>query len=408
VKKINLLLIIYFILCSFYSFADAWTQKSSFPGIGRALPVSFSIGNKGYVGGGFLWSNAWSDFIDFWEYDQYTNTWTQKADYGGGQRSFAVGFSISNKGYIGGGLNANHMGVSDFWEYDPLSNSWTRKADLGGGSAVYSTAFSIGVKGYICYWGSISYIWQWDQTTNVWTQMNSLPGSGRSYASGFSINGKGYICCGWDTAYNNLNDLWEYDTLLNNWTQKANLPAIARRAALGFSICGKGYVGLGFGSSFLNDFWQYDPILNQWIQKTNFPGSIRINCAYFSIGNRGYIGLGWYGDSISESYFSSLWQYSPDSSCIDTNSIDSTQTPNPILFSVYPNPVNNIVNIQLPALDSIQDLRIIDILGKVIYEQTNCGNYISINVSKWDQGIYFYQITDLIKTKQGKLVIERK
>ena len=51
-------------------------------------------------------------FADFWEYDPSTNVWTQKADFGGGARSGAVGFSIGSKGYIGTG------GANDFWEYD--------------------------------------------------------------------------------------------------------------------------------------------------------------------------------------------------------------------------------------------------------------------------------------------------
>ena len=42
-------------------------------------------------------------YKDFWEYDPATNTWTQKADFGGTTRSVAVGFSIGSKGYIGTG-----------------------------------------------------------------------------------------------------------------------------------------------------------------------------------------------------------------------------------------------------------------------------------------------------------------
>lgn len=56
------------------------------------------------------------------------DTWTQKADFGGGITEAAVGFSIGNKGYmgIGGGY------TQDFWEYDPDTNSWTQKANFGG------------------------------------------------------------------------------------------------------------------------------------------------------------------------------------------------------------------------------------------------------------------------------------
>ena len=59
------------------------------------------------------------------------NTWTQKADFGGGAREHATGFSIGTKGYIGLGDNFNLF--KDFWEYDPGTDTWTQKADFGGG-----------------------------------------------------------------------------------------------------------------------------------------------------------------------------------------------------------------------------------------------------------------------------------
>ncbi len=58
---------------------------------------------------------------DFWEWDQATNVWTQKANFGGTARIGAVGFSIGNKGYIGTGMNGNGQPYAfmDLWEYDP-------------------------------------------------------------------------------------------------------------------------------------------------------------------------------------------------------------------------------------------------------------------------------------------------
>ena len=36
-----------------------------------------------------------------------TNTWTQKADFGGAGRYYATGFSIGSKGYIGTGYTSS-------------------------------------------------------------------------------------------------------------------------------------------------------------------------------------------------------------------------------------------------------------------------------------------------------------
>ena len=79
-------------------FSQAWTQLANFGGGDRSAAVCFSIGNKIYTGTGFGNSNI---FNDFWEYDTTSNAWTQKADFGGAARTFAVGFAIGNKGYIG-------------------------------------------------------------------------------------------------------------------------------------------------------------------------------------------------------------------------------------------------------------------------------------------------------------------
>src|SRR6266487_1394978 len=77
------------------------------------------------------------------------DTWTQKADFGGGLRASATGFSIGSKGYIGTGSDSGFVFQKDFWEYDPATNAWTQKADFGGTGRILAVGFSIGSKGYI-------------------------------------------------------------------------------------------------------------------------------------------------------------------------------------------------------------------------------------------------------------------
>src|SRR5438477_24815 len=82
---------------------DTWTQKADFGGTERKWAIGLTIGAKGYIGTGghdIL-------FKDFWEYDPSTNTWVQKADFGGSARQVPVGFSIGHKGYVGTGEDEN-------------------------------------------------------------------------------------------------------------------------------------------------------------------------------------------------------------------------------------------------------------------------------------------------------------
>jgi len=196
---------------------DIWLQKTSFGGTARSGAVGFSIGSKGYIGTGDYGSSGGgyggsSYKYDFWEYDPATSVWTQKANFAGTDRYYAVGFSIGNKGYLGTGYDGHYK--NDFWEYELATNTWIQKADFGG--------------------------------------------SVRSGAVGFSIGGKGYIGTGTnDNGYNN--NFWEYDPSTDTWTQKANFGGTARYGAVGFSIGSKGYLGTGYDGNYKNDFWEYDP-----------------------------------------------------------------------------------------------------------------------------------------------------
>ena len=101
---------------------------------------------------------------DFWEYDQATNVWTRKADFGGIGRSGAVGFSVGIK------VTSEQDGMTipdlkDFWEYDQVTNVWTKKADFGGTARRGAVGFSIGTKGYIGTGYNLKDFWEYDQTT---------------------------------------------------------------------------------------------------------------------------------------------------------------------------------------------------------------------------------------------------
>ena len=381
-------------LKDFYEYnpaTDVWTKKADFGGDARCAAVGFAIGTKGYIGTG---NDAGDNsFKDFWEYDPSTNNWTKKADFGGVARISAVAFSIGSKGYFGTGQPYNTVNgkLKDFWEYSPANNTWTQKADFGGGARSYATGFSIGTKGYIgCgnlngeeqtndFWeftscevtgiagpiagatsvcvgesgvaysipaitGATAYAWSYSGTgatingtgnsitidfaTNAtggmlsvsvtdnsgavlvapdfpieiseggWVQKADYAGIPRWDAVSFSIGTKGYIVTGakYDGgAYTRHKDLWEFDPTTNIWSQKADFGGEGRFAGIGFSIGTKGYVGFGLIGSFYyaTDFWEYNSITNVWTKKADLgeTGS-REGAVGFSIGSKGYMGTG--------------------------------------------------------------------------------------------------------------------
>jgi len=294
------------------SSGNIWTPKANFASA-RQSAVSFSIGNKGYLGTGFD-ANLGELTTDFWEYDPSSDAWTQKANFGGLGRNHAIGFNIGNKGYIGTGSDLNVVAKNDFWEYDPSSNTWTQKANVGGTERYTAIGFSIGDKGYV---GTglnppAEYkndFWEYNPSSDTWTQKANFGGGIRNQAKGFSIGNKGYAGIGMNTE-GEINDFWEYDPSSDTWSKKANFGGPIRELSFAISIGNKGYIGAGIDPNtriFKNDFWEYDPSSDTWKQKTDFGGSPRVNATGFSINNKGYVGTGRDPSAATNDF----WEYDP-------------------------------------------------------------------------------------------------
>lgn len=283
--------------------SNVWTQKSSVTNA-RSFPVAFSVNGKGYLGTGLSGTTA---FNDFWEYDPTLNTWTQKANFAGGQRYAAVGISIGNKGYIGTGFDMTAgVNKNDFWEYDPVTNNWTQKANVSTFLRRQAAGFTIGNKGYIgTGWDGASHrndFWEYDPSLNIWTQKANITGP-RYGAVGVSQGNKGYIGGG-QVLSGSGNEFWEYNPILNSWTAKANIGGTTTRVgAVGFTIGNRIIIT---GGSTATDTWEYNPATDTWISRATFSGPYRSNAAAFAINGKGYVACG----SGSTNY-NDLREYSP-------------------------------------------------------------------------------------------------
>src|ERR1039457_1783472 len=125
-KKLYLLIAIVAMSIGGYG-QNTWVQKADYPGNSYVYSIGFSIGTKGYVGGG---QDPYYDAQDFWEWNQTTNQWTQKADLPGINRDGAVGFSIGQYGYYGLGEDTSQNGLQDFYSYNPITNTWSQETDF--------------------------------------------------------------------------------------------------------------------------------------------------------------------------------------------------------------------------------------------------------------------------------------
>ncbi len=403
--------------------SNSWTQKANFGALGRTGTTGFSIGEKGYIGTGYgnTGTSYPSDFKDFWEYDLASNVWTQKADFGGGNRTDAVGLAINNKGYIGTGYGyAGGIYFKDFWEYNPATNAWTRKANFGGTKRSGSVGFSIGNQGYV----GTGYnpgdphpakkdLWEYNPNTDTWTRKANFGGSARSGAVGFSVGTMGYIGTGGGKI-----DFWEYNPVTNTWTRKADFGGLKRSGATGFGVNGKGYIGTGFADSsgysfFTKDIWEYDPSLNSWTRKADFGGIPRAGATGISIGKYGFIGFG--GDFFSPTlYLNDWWRYEPSGGGAATYSnIAETgiNKSNGIVFSVYPNPAKDKLYINISCTENETfNIRIADMYDRQLYLEkigSATSNFThDIDISKLPKNIYTIQFINKKGISKTKFVKE--
>jgi N-acetylneuraminic acid mutarotase len=273
--------------------ADSWNQKADFGGIGRHRAVGTAIFNKGYIGMGHVNGTGIDiSYKDWWEYDPASNSWTQKADYPIANHG-GVAFSVGKKGYVGGGSYLNNefycydpqlntwqpiapcplsagdtqgFSVQDkgyvylsnqLAQYNPATNSWTLMADSPHSFSAWSCAFGASGSGFIL---SGNVLYEFKPSLNTWIMRAALPGEMSNGSSAFAIHDRGYVTCGYVGGLSTVTDeVWEFNPGNNTWTMVEKFPGTNRRFPVAFAINDLGYFGTGTNGINFNDFWQYNP-----------------------------------------------------------------------------------------------------------------------------------------------------
>ncbi|GAB4133688.1 MAG: kelch repeat-containing protein [Bacteroidia bacterium] len=391
------------LLCFIFGISDsnaqtqyAWVQKAKFGGVARHRASGASCGNRGYMGLGHYNSVAPDVlFQDWWEYDPGTDTWTQKANFGGGLRYHCAAFTIGNFIYIGTGRAPNSVLMNDFWKYDVVNNTWSPIANFPGAARRGAVAFAINGFGYVGTGSYYADFYKYDPVANQWTAVAPLPASGRISAVAFMINNKGYVGTG--DVGGPSGDLWEYNPTTNSWTAKANLPGLPRMEATGFALNGKGYIGTGDNfSSGTNyqDFWCFDPASNTWLQVADFAGAARRYLCSFTIGNRAYAGTGTSGINYDD-----FWEYGTIS--------DITELNEQVDINVYPNPATENVTFSFSKQLNNALFFLYDSGGKMLSREQFSGTRFLMNRENLAAGVYFYSITSEEQyVSNGKIVLQ--
>lgn len=275
-----------------------WKSVADFPGGDMYKMGSFVIGYHGYAGFGTRKNHDYEH--RFWRYDPFSDIWEQIASCPGRTRVEAYGFSISGKGYIGGGFDFDSPQRSvlrNFYEYDPTIDKWTPIKDYPGKVDINFRGSSQVVNGKAYLTFTYQDYYTYNPVLKKWDKLPVPPaGALNSAAASFAIGSNIYYVCGINSQANDTNEVWSYNSADGTWTRKSDFPGGARRFATGYSVDGRGYLALGINGPVLyKDLWSYDPDSDNWTSIDEFAGPARSTALCMVISDMAFIGAGYKG-----------------------------------------------------------------------------------------------------------------
>ena len=225
-------------LYKYFPDADTWVEAPTFPGTPRYGAQTFNLGYKAYVCNGKSALDG-AMLPDVWEYDLIENTWTQKNDVPFEPRVWGASFAINNKGYMGMGLiNANYPEPygKDIFEYDQQTDTWTQKADMPTTRGRYVVSgFSINDNGYILCGELVNPIentdefWRYNPASDSWIALSPYADGADNWISTFVIA---------NSCYSGKFGFWEY-AVADNEIACNPLPASLQQGLVGYwPFCG--------------------------------------------------------------------------------------------------------------------------------------------------------------------------
>ena len=378
------LVYIFFLCMCFQVQAQDWVQVTSLPNVFNETHHSFafSFDGMGYIVSGNSDSGVRDDF---YQYNPATDSWTELTPFPGGARGFAIGDIWNGKAYFGFGHDGTSL-LNDLWEFDPSNMSWTELAPCPCAARTHPAMIAHNGRVFVGLGNTstenMNDWWEYDITLNTWSQKDDLPSQSRHHPYQFGIND--YVYTGFGHGNDIFNDWFRYDITTENWNQVTTLPAEGRVAGTQFSYNGLGYVLSGDGDNHdsmeTGEFWAYDPISDNWEEMPPHPEGSRWAPASFIINGEVYIIN---GTSFSQ-YVTEIYKYNLDSAL----SIHELTNSN---IRIYPNPVTDVINIDVPA-NLKYHTNIYDLNGRLI---SRSKNKAVIEIQALPLGVYLIEIKDL-------------
>lgn len=329
-KAVNTILLASLVAMTFSScnynedYLGNWINKENqMPAKGRAGATSFVIDGKAYLVGGRGHYKTEVYYLDTWEFNPKTYSWTQKDTVPAGKgRWYGVGFAIDSLGYYGTGLGKSGVYYKDFYKFNPSNPSgsqWSVTDSMPGQPIYGMIGFSINGVGYAgtgdtkaMGYSNTFYEYHPERPDGEkWSIVPNINPTKRCLGSVFIIDDCAYIIGGHtngdlvrsferfspnsekgDSRWYKISQDFEYDYRNSKYNK------VFRYGAAAFSINGRGYICCGcdeYGPK--SNVWEYIPFigrenLGQWTEVCSFEGRARYACQGFADETSGYVMCG--------------------------------------------------------------------------------------------------------------------
>lgn len=280
---------------------ETWNKMAEFPGKGRFVPVSFTIGNIGYFGLG-LESTYSQDpsLMDLWSYDPALDQWTQLEDcplFNDRVDEVFESTPADTSGYI------LAIKSDKIVEYRPILDDWVFRTTIPmeyrtGRPKIFwfkNNLYTLGLQSGTLY--------RWDPNDDSWSTSVPYPGSEIYDAKFCNLNDKVIVIISESRSVK----VYCFDG--NKWTQMTDVPLSEKIYAFNYAAIGPdNLIYLAEGGLLTvtadvpdalvsdciisNSLWVFDIEKSEFISKQEFEGDMRLWPGSFNINNEIFVTSG--------------------------------------------------------------------------------------------------------------------
>lgn len=285
-----------------------WSQSASI-GQAREESVTFDLGGKMYVIGGYDNATTWTATTRSDRYDPATNTWTRignaptKITHAGVAVDEAAGVAYLAGGYIGD--FPAPAATTVVWKYTAATDAWTQIKPLpaargAGGAALIGQVLYFFGGGDSSRTTDHTTTWALNLANSNanWAQRADMLVA-RNHFGAAAVNGMIYAIggqTGLEAAAVNMSHVERYNPSTNRWESVAALPRVLSHFTGSTDVYKGRYIFIAGGEQPHNvamaDVYMYDTQTNTWATMTSLPAARRATSGMI-IGDRFYVGNGY-------------------------------------------------------------------------------------------------------------------